>query len=111
MIKDPDTGEIRWAIVLTTIIAGAFLAGSAELISQGNHIERLKAIQEMNTKKIHELENGSSQATSSRFRQEDGDRLRAEMLQAIMSTKRDLDARITQEIMRNDARELVRNKR
>jgi hypothetical protein len=111
MIKDPETGEIRWAIVLRTIIAGAFLAGSAELISQGNRIERLNAIQEINSKKIEELENGRSAATSSRFRQEDADRLRAEMLQAIVITKRDLDDRITREFLRNDPRELIRSKR
>ena len=91
-ITDAD-GNIRWNVILGSILSGAIIGLSAAVIQQGQAIAALEARQSINLERVSALENGNSQATNSRFRREDGEAMERRMNERITDRMVSIEAR------------------
>jgi len=95
-----EEGEIRWAGIAGTIIAGGFLAAASAAVVLTNRVERLEAIieerkdfrvdvvrnqaiQETIVDRLSKLEQGQNPATAKRFTRDDATDLEARLTRRI----------------------------
>jgi len=92
VVQDED-GNIRWNVILGSVLAGAIIGLSAAVISKGQTIAALEARQYLVMDRVAALENGNSQATNSRFRREDGEAMERRMNERITDRMISIEAR------------------
>ena len=83
MIRDGETGEIRWNLVAGGILVAATIAVGGIIISMGNLIAAIEARQHMVISRLEALEVSAHPATSKRYTSDDAVRDAALMRQNI----------------------------
>ena len=74
MVRDAETGEIRWNIVAGGILVAATIAVGGIIISMGNLIAAIEARQQMVISRLEAMESSQHPATSKRYTADDAQR-------------------------------------
>lgn len=111
ILKNPDTGEIRWGAILTAGISATALTFGTAVVGMGNKLERVAAVQELLLSRVSDLEVYRIGATANKFRVEDADRLKLDLQAEIKRLREDMNDRITREVIRSNESGLPRYKR
>ena len=118
IVRDPDSGEIRWSVVVQGVLSAAILGIGASYVQTYRELAEIRIIQSQRssdisaipslstkidylTREVESLKDGRAAATSDRFRASDGQRLEERLQKEIGKlsdrldrTERDCDAHI-----------------
>lgn len=118
IVRDPESGEIRWSVVVQGVLSAAILGIGASYIQTYREIAEIRIIQSQRgadigaipslstkidylTREVESLKDGRAAATSDRFRASDAQRLEERLQKEIGKisdrldrTERDCDAHI-----------------
>ena len=108
IVRDPESGEIRWSVVVQGVLSAAILGIGASYIQTYREIAEIRIIQsqraadigaipslatkiEYLTREVESLKDGRAAATSDRFRASDGQRLEERLQKEISKLTDRLD--------------------
>lgn len=112
-LRDQD-GNINWSSIIQAALTAGLIASITTLLQLNNKVTELQAIQQLRSpvieqlpavivrqdmvlQRLQALESGNASATSERFRQSDGVRLRADMEQQLQREINRIEQRIDRE--------------
>lgn len=108
IVRDPESGEIRWSVVVQGVLSAAILGIGASYIQTYREIAELRIVQAQRTtdinaipslstkleylvREVESLKDGRAAATSDRFRASDAQRLEERMQKEISKISDRLD--------------------
>ena len=74
IVRDPETGEIRWPVVAGGILVAGTVSVGGIIISMGNLISAIEARQQMVIARLEAIEVSAHPATSKRYNSDDATR-------------------------------------
>ena len=74
MVRDAETGEIKWNLIIGGVLTAAILGVAGQVISNGTQIAAIIARQEIVLQRIQAMEQSSHPSTSKRYTSDDAAR-------------------------------------